>query len=440
MGIFDSVARGLETKTTDISDYTWAKLFPMFNAKSGTVVNVDTALRTTTVFACTRVLAEGCAQLPLNFFRQAADGKGKTRYTGDVVDVLTNAPNDWMTPFEFRETMTAHAVLTGNAYAYKGMANDGTKLVELLPLVPGNVSVHRNVDWSLEYYVSDLAGETVKLGPDQIFHLRGPSWNSYLGMEAFQLAREAIGLAIATEETHASLHANGAQPGGVLSVKGKLDKPAQERLKAQWQAFQGGLQNKFKTAVLDMDVDWKQLGMTGVDSQHIETRRFQIEEICRAIRVFPQMVMHSDKAATFASAEQFFLAHVTHSLMPWLRRWEEAIARCLIKQNRVYAKHNINELLRGDAQQRAAFYQAALGGARGETAYMTRNEVRALEDLDPIDGGDKLLIPTVQPPVDAGSDPNASAGTSPVNAQEQIGKIVAAVLMELKKANALALT
>ena len=120
--------------------------------------------------------------------------------------------------------------------------------------------------------------------------------------------------------------------------------------------------------------------------------------------------MHSDKASTFASAEQFFLAHVTHSLMPWLRRWEEAYNKAFFLKNpNVYVKHNVNELLRGDAAQRADFYMKALGGARGETAYMTRNEVRALEDLDPIENGDKLLIPTIQPPVDAGADPNASA-------------------------------
>lgn len=419
MGLFDSVARGIELKSTDISDYTWANLFPMLNAKSGVSVNIDTALRTSTALSCTRVLAEGCAQLPLEFFRKKLDQNEntiKSPYTGPEVDVLTCAPNDWMTSFELREAMTMHAVLTGNAYAYKGMAGD--KLIELLPLVPGNVSVMRNVDWTLRYFISDLAGQTVELRPDQIFHLRGPSWNGFLGMDAVQLAREAIGLAISTEETHASLHANGAQPGGVLSVKGKLDQPAKDRLKAQWQAFQGGVKNKYKTAVLDMDVDWKQLGMTGVDSQHIETRRFQIEEICRVFRVFPQMVMHSDKASTFASAESFFLAHVTHSLMPWLRRWEEAIQRSLLGSNpKLVVRHNANELLRGDAQQRAAFYQSALGGARGETAYMTRNEVRSLEGLNPKPGLDDVPMP---PPV-AGLDAAA------------VQKIVEAVMLEFKR-------
>jgi HK97 family phage portal protein len=408
----------------------------MLNAKSGVIVNIDTALRVSTVLACARVIAEGCAQLPMQFFERSGDGKSKTPYTGPEVDVLTRAPNDWMTPFEVKEQMTIHAVLSGNAYAYLGRA--GNKLVEIIPLTPGNVSVYRHVDWTLEYHVSDLAGETVKVDPADMLHLRGPSWNGYLGMDAVQTAREAIGLAISTEETHASLHANGSQPGGVLSVKGKLDEAARNRLKAQWQAFQGGVANKFKTAVLDMDVDWKPLAMTGVDSQHLETRRFQIEEICRALRVFPQMVMHSDKASTFASAEQFFLAHVTHSLMPWLRRWEEAYGRCLFPNKpNILVRHNVNELLRGDASQRASFYQAALGGARGETAYMTRNEVRAMEDLDPIEGGDKLLIPVVQAPVDKGTDGNAKPGNSPVDNSEEVGKIVAGVIMELKKAGLL---
>lgn len=434
MGIFDNVASAFERKATDISDYTWTNLFPMNNAKSGVVVNIDTALRVSTVLACSRVIAEGCAQLPMQFFEKGKDENGKTLrkpYEGPEVDVLTREPNDWQTPFEIKEQMTLHAVLSGNAFAYLGRSSNN-KLVEIIPLVPGNVNVYRNVDWSLEYHVSDLAGKTVQVDPNDILHLRGPSWNGYLGMNAVQVAREAIGLSISTEETHASLHANGAQPGGVLAVKGKLDQPARERLKAQWQAFQGGVQNRFKTAVLDMDVEWKPLSMTGVDSQHLETRRFQIEEICRALRVFPQMVMHSDKTSTFASADAFFLAHVIHSLMPWLRRWEEAFNKALFsKQPNVYVKHNVNEILRGDATTRAKFYESALGGARGETAYMTRNEVRALEDLDPIEGGDKLLVPAVQPPT---SDPGTTTDTGkPGDAvsQNDIAKLSAAIL-ELK--------
>jgi HK97 family phage portal protein len=412
MGIFDRVASSLETKLTDIADYTWAELFPHTNAKSGVAVNVDTALRVTTVFACARVLAEGLAQLPINLLEvDPADGSKKQVRGDSLTKILSRRPNDWMTSFEMREQMMFHAILTGNAFAYIGWG--GGKVQELIPLVPARVVVTRRVDYSLEYYVSGLEGQSMTIPAENILHIRGPSWNGYLGMDCVQLAREAIGLAISTEESHASLHANGAQPGGVLSVKGKLDDKSRERLKAAWQQFQGGVQNRYRTAVLDVDADWKPLAMTGVDTQHLETRRFQIEEVCRAMRVFPQLVMHTDKTSTFASADAFFIAHVTHSLMPWIRRWEEAIEHKLLDDtDNVICKFNTAALLRGDVAVRGNFYMQALGGARGETAYMTRNEVRALEDLNPIEGGDKLLIPQVQAPVDQapnGTDPNAVA-------------------------------
>jgi HK97 family phage portal protein len=406
MGIFENVASTFEKKLTNIADYTWSELFPQTNAKSGVKVNVDTSLRVTTVFACARVLAEGIAQLPICIYDEDAGGN-RTEVKSPLTNILARRPNDWMTSFTLREMMTIHAVLTGNAYAYLGFG--GGKLQEIIPLVPNAVMVQRNVDWTIEYHISDLAGKMTLVPSENILHLRGPSWNGYLGMEAIQLAREAIGLAIATEETHASLHANGAQPGGVLSVKGKLDAPARERLKQAWQAFQGGVQNRFKTAVLDVEADWKPLSMTGVDSQHLETRRFQIEEICRAMRVFPQMVMHTDKTSTFASAEAFFLSHVTHSLMPWVKRWQEALDHALFEKTpNLSVTLSVNELLRGSAADRASFYMAALGGARGETAYMTRNEVRKLEGLNPIAGGDKLLIPTPAADPTAGAAPGAT--------------------------------
>jgi HK97 family phage portal protein len=402
MGIFSNVTSAIESKSTSIADYTWSDLFPQTNAKSGVAVNIDSALRVTTVLACARVIAEGIAQLPLTVWEQDSDG-ARTEFRGPIVDVLSRRPNDWMTSFEFREQMSLHAVLTGNAYAYLGYG--GGELQDIIPLVPGSVMVQRNTDWSLEYHVSDLAGKSTIVPIESILHLRGPSWNGYLGMETVQLAREAIGLAITTEETHASLHANGAQPGGILSVKGKLDDAAKQKLKTAWQAFQGGVSNHYKTAVLDVESTWTPLGMNGVDSQHLETRRFQIEEICRAMRVFPQMVMHTDKTSTFASAEAFFLSHVTHSLMPWVTRWQEALNHSLFaKTPNLHVKLSTADMLRGSSSEKASFYMQALGGARGETAYMTRNEVRKLEGLNPIEGGDKLLMPPAAP-VAAPADP-----------------------------------
>ncbi len=290
-----------------------------------------------------------------------------------------------------------HAVMTGNAYAYIGRG--GGEIQELIPLTPNRVRAIQSIDYGIEYHVTDMAGGVAVLQRENVFHLRGPTWNGYLGMDAVHLAREAIGLSIATEETHSRLFANSAQPGGVLSLKGELSKESKERLKVRIAEQQEGLHNRFKSLVLDQEATWQSMSMTGVDSQHLETRRFQIEEVCRALRVFPQMVMHSDKTSTFASADAFFLAHVLHSLLPWITRWEHTIERDLLgDDDSLLAKFNVNGLLRGDAASRADFYLKALGGARAETAYMTRNEVRELEDMDPIEGGDTLPVPSAPIP------------------------------------------
>jgi len=222
-----------------------------------------------------------------------------------------------------------------------------------------------------------------------VFHLRGPSWTGTAGLDALQVAREAVGLAIATEQTHAALHANGTQPGGVLSVKGSLDDAARARLKEAWAQYQGGLQNRFKTAVLDMDSTWTPLAMKGVDSEHLDTRRFQIEEICRDLKVFPQMVGYADKTATFASAEAFFLAHVIHTLAPWIENWEQSLARDLFPdEDDIVAKFSLQGLLRGDNTARANFYASGI-----TNGWLTRNEARRFEDLNPIDGLEEPLLP-----------------------------------------------
>ena len=343
------------------------------------------------------MLAEGVAQLPLKVYRIVGMSKQPADDLG-IYKLLFRRPNEWQTSFELREMMMFHAVLTGNAYAYIGRGNG--EVQEIIPLVPNRVRAIQDIKYGITYHVTDLDGGTTVLPRESVLHLRGPSWNGYLGMDAVHLAREAIGLAIATEETHSRLFANSARPGGVLSLKGELSKESRDRLKARIAEQQEGLHNSFKTIVLDQEASWASMTMTGVDSQHLETRRFQIEEVCRGMRVFPQMVMHSDKTSTFASADAFFLAHVIHSLMPWVTRWEQTIERdLLVGTEDLVAKFNVNGLLRGDAASRADFYLKALGGARAETAYMTRNEVRELEDMDPIEGGDTLPVPIGPAPI-----------------------------------------
>ena len=290
-GLFGSLASGLrrrELKTTDAGNLSWAALFGQQNSRSGVSVNVDSALKVSTVFACLRVLADGIAQVPLKVYREKADGSKELAKDHPAYRLLSRRPNDWMTSFEFRQVMMFHAVLLGNGCAYIGRIRGVPR--ELIPLVPGSYTIEQARDYTLTYRLTGLNGQTTVLPREEVFHLRGPSWTGVAGLDALQVAREAVGLAIATEETHAALHANGTQPGGVLSVKGSLDDAARARLKESWAQYQGGLANRFKTAVLDMDSTWTALGMKGVDAEHLDTRRFQIEEICRDLKVFPQMV------------------------------------------------------------------------------------------------------------------------------------------------------
>jgi HK97 family phage portal protein len=389
-GLFGAVAlglRGREVKTTDAGSLSWAGLFGQQNSRAGVSVNVDSALKVSTVFACLRVLADGIAQVPLKVYREKPDGSKALAKDHPAYRLLSRRPNEWMTSFEFRQVMMFHAALLGNGCAYIGRLRGVPR--ELIPLVPGNYAIEQARDYTLTYRLTGLNGQTTVLPREDVFHLRGPSWTGAAGLDALQVAREAVGLAIATEETHAALHANGTQPGGVLSVKGSLDDAARARLKESWAQYQGGLANRFKTAVLDMDSTWTPLGMKGVDAEHLDTRRFQIEEICRDLKVFPQMVGYADKTATFASAEAFFLAHVIHTLNPWIENWEQSLARDLFPdEDDVVAKFSMQGLLRGDNAARATFYASGI-----TNGWLTRNEARRLEDLNPIDGLGEPLLP-----------------------------------------------
>lgn len=393
-GFFGGIAAGIERKAVDAADLTWERILGTPSSKAGVAVNLDTALRVSTVLAVTRVRAEGIAMMPLKIFRTA----GRSRKPADdlpVYQVVGARPNEWMTAFEFWELMMFHYVLTGNAFAYIGWG--GGQVQELIPLC-GPVRVEQAPDYRLRYHITDT-GEV--LDQDNVLHLRGAAWNGTAGLDVLHLAREAVGLAIATEETHARLFSNAARPGGLLSVEGKLGKETREALRERIDEIASGLANAHRTLVLDQSAKWQSMAMTGVDAQHIETRRFQIEEICRTFRVFPQMVMSSGGSGgtpTFASAQQFFLANVTYTHQPDASRIEQKLNHALLKNAPdLYAKFNLSSLMRGDSEQRAAFYQSALGGARPETAYMTKNEVRELEELDPIDGGDELPKPTAAP-------------------------------------------
>jgi hypothetical protein len=215
-------------------------------------------------------------------------------------------------------------------------------------------------------------------------------WLSWDGR--VKLAREAIGLTIAAEESQADLHRNGLQTSGIISFDGQLGDPARKRIADRIKEMQSD--NSMGVLLLDQAAKFIPMALSGVDSQHLETRRLQIEEICRAMRVFPQIIGHAERSATYASAEQFFMAHVVHSIAPWVERFEQAADRDLIGDEgqqgdfEIVAKMAIQSMMRGDAKARANFYASVI-----VNGWMTRAEARELEDLPMIPGLDKPLQP-----------------------------------------------
>lgn len=389
-------------------------------SKSGASVNLTTALECTTVLACVQVIACGVAMLPLDIYRPLAGGGREIARDEGIWSFFSDQPNEWQTWPEWIETTLLHAVLCGDGVAFKNRGLTNGPIRELIPLIPGTYSIERRDDHELLYHITLDQTRSLTVRRDDVFHLRGPSWNAYSGLDATQAAREAIGLALTAEEAHARLHSNGSRPGGVLATEQRLTQDQVNDLRAAWAQSQGGVANSMKTAILSGGLKFQPMSMTGVDAQHIETRRFQIEEICRAFGVYPAMIGHADKASTFASAEQFFLANVIYTLGRWTRRFEERVRVDLFSKAErragLFAKFSLQALLRGDAKTRAEFYTALI-----TIGVLTRNEARALEDLNPLPGLDEPLLPLNM----AGGPPPPALGETPPEIEAKARAIAA---------------
>lgn len=361
-------------------------------SRTGFQVSALTALEVSTVQACVRAIAEGVSQVPVYVHARDERGVKGPKVAHPILDVYARRPNQWQSGFEFRETLLVHLALVGNAFVFVNRAGDG-RILELIPIEPGKVFVTREMDMSLTYRVSFEDGKSVTLRGDSIWHIRGPSWNTWMGLDAVKIAREAIGLAMATEAAHAQYHKNGAQVSGLLALQEKISPEKFAQLGAWLDKHAPGQDRAGKPLILDSGAKWQPFAMTGVDAQHIETRKFQVAEVCRHFRISPMMVGASE-TPTYASAEQMFIAHVVHCLTPWAERIEQSAAINLFGPNeRFELRHDFNGLMRGASKDRGEFYAKSLGSG-GSPAWATPNEIRAIEGDDPIEGGDELPRPT----------------------------------------------
>lgn len=363
---------------------------------AGKAVTERSAMQMTAVYACVRVLAEGVAGLPLSLYREA-DGSTE-KATGERLHrLLHDEPNPEMTSFVFREALMTHLLLWGNAYA-QVIRNGRGEVCALYPLMPNRMRVDRDEGGALfyEYTVNPgdartgLKTSTVRLAPDDVFHIPGLGFDGLVGYSPIAMARNAIGLAIAAEEYGSKFYANGAAPSGVLEHPNTLKDP--KKIRESWEEAFGGSANAHRVAVLEEGMRYTPISINPSEAQFLETRKFQVSEIARIFRVPPHMVGDLEKS-TFSNIEQQSLEFVKYTLQPWLVRWEQAISRRLIPdkdKGRLFARFNVDGLLRGDYQSRMNGYAVAR-----QNGWMSANDIRELEDLDriPADaGGDLYLI------------------------------------------------
>ncbi|WP_446898883.1 phage portal protein [Clostridium sp. LBM24168] len=347
---------------------------------SGKTVNERTAMQTTAVYACVRILSETIASLPLHTYRHTENGKEKAT-EHSIYHLLADEPNPEMTSFVFRETLTGHLLLWGNAYAQ--IIRDGRgKVIALYPLLPDKMTVDRN-DKGEIYYIYNKEGKLYSLRSDEVLHIPGLGFDGLIGYSPIAMAKNAIGMAIATEEYGAKFFSNGANPGGVLEHPGIVKDPA--RVRESWNSVYQGSSNSHRVAVLEEGMKFQSIGIPPEQAQFLETRKFQTEEICRIFRVPPHLVANLDKA-TFSNIEHQSISFVVHTIRPWLVRIEQSINKALFTESEkreYFVSFVVEGLLRGDYASRMQGY--AIGIQNG---FLSPNDVRTLENMNTIENGD----------------------------------------------------
>jgi len=358
------------------------------NSLAGVYVSEENSMSVSAVFACVRVIAEDVASLPFSLYKRLERGKEKAE-RHPLYYLIHDSPNADMTAFSFKECMMTNLLLWGNAYAQIIRAKNG-KIHSLVPLLSKRMTVNKNTNGERVFNYTNDKGQTFALPRDQIFHVAGLGYDGLTGLSPISIAREAIGLAKATEIYGNKFFANGARPSGVLEHAGVLKDP--ERVRKSWEAVYKGAQNSHKVAVLEEGLKYREISLPQKDAQFLETRQFQLNEICRIFRIPPHLVGDLSKA-TFSNIEHQSIDYVVHTLRPWLVRWEQAVNMQLLdelERDGYFSKFNVDGLLRGDFETRMKGY--AVGRQNG---WYSANDIRELEDLNPIpdeQGGSLYLV------------------------------------------------
>jgi HK97 family phage portal protein len=386
--MFRSLLRAGSEDRSPWGDFWFKAIGGLARSVTGRRVNADTAMQQATVFTCVRVLAESFAILPLRMYRPKVGGRGRTEVKDHwMVRLLTRQPNRFQNPFEWAEMLQGHVALRGNAYCE--ILEDGQGgIAELLPLHPDRVRVEQLVSGDYRYAYTDPNGELRHLRRDQVWHLRGLSSDGITGLNPIELHRETIGGALASQDYANRFFENDAKPtGGWIEYPGNIqDKATREKLKEKVKEATSGA-NRHKTMVLDQGMKYHEVGLTNKDSQFLESRGMSRTEICGLFRVAPHMAGDLTHA-TFSNIEQQSIDHWVVTMLPWVRRWQAALEQLLGPDSDLQVEYDFRQLLRGDSAARAQYlHNLVLDGI------ITRNEARAIEGYDPLEGLDEPLVP-----------------------------------------------
>ncbi len=401
---------------------------------TGLAITPELALQVSTVFACVQVIAQTVARLPVIVYERTSPTLRRRAIEHPVYDLLHRRPNGWQTSYEFRETLTAWAALHGNGYARKVFDRAGG-VRELIPIHPRLVRVEvipgdgqpppaspldalfsraeTGDELQLRYQVRQRDGTMKPYVQAEVVHIRGLSLDSLSGIAISDVAREAIGLARAMEAYGARYFANDGTIGLTLEHPGTLSEPAHKRLKESFARGFTGVMNAWKPKILEEGMKLSRIAASGKEAQLTEARAGQVIEICRFYRMPPHKIQHMLQA-TFSNIESQAIEFVGDTIQPWTTRWEQSTTRDLLPDDtQFFVKILLNEALRGDSAARATYYKE-----RFYTGTLSRNEIRAMEGENPIDGGDTYYVNAATLPLDDDGNPRpveriTETGTAP---------------------------
>lgn len=363
---------------------------------SGVEVTEDTALSATAVWAGVRLISETLAMLPLKLYERVDERSKKLARGLGLFRLLHDEPNPEQTSFEFREMQQGFLLTWGNCYTQK-VYNGRGEVTELWPLVPWRVMPERTAAQTLVYKVDLPGGGQAVLPADDVLHIPGFSSTGLLGDNVIQRFQEAIGLSLAAERSGGAFYSNGAQAGGFLVHPRKIGPEGRKNLLESWNEQHQGPSRAHRVSILEEGLTWQQTTVDPEKAQALQTRKFQVTEVARILRLPPHLLYDLERS-TNNNIEHQGQEFVTYSMQPWLTRWEQRMNRSLLLPNQraiLYTKFEVGGLLRGDSAARAAYYKSQF-----EVGAMSTNDIREKEDLDPVEGGDQRFVPLNMAPLD----------------------------------------